>query len=289
MTSSSSYHFVERLIGMGLAVLFVGAGFYAYVHYYAPKNGVEPVDISHQIDPRVETTFNNAGELITMPTTDRFSTPLNAEQLGIETVNYTGTPTALGTPLVDVRKTMAILALDSHDKKRKTPYNLGSYGCAAAIWEYVVKPALIKAYPAKRSKIPAAISHTQVFINFYRSQRLGKITTVSAFDLTPDKTPPGSVIVGVKKGTGDHHMLVAVDVNWGQIKDTNTGKVLPLKTDGITDAYAGNTGLPEFGKPHFRIQEFASHIGFLNQHHGAINSLSPNNYYDHFIVMTFAP
>jgi hypothetical protein len=96
------------------------------------------------------------------------------------------------------------------------------------------------------------------------------------------------VLIGIKKGTGDHHMLVAVDVDWGVVKNPATGESVRVAKDGLTDAYAGNTGLPQFGKPHFRIQEFAEHLGFLNQHHGAINSDSENNYYNRFYVMTFA-
>lgn len=300
----------ERMLGLGLAVLFIGMGFAAYTRYYVPEHSIRDMNLDQQLDYRVTeafveteklaetplykqqfTHFPNAlsGDVVKDPKAD-----VKAKNLGVETVAYTPSTnnlasTGLGKPQFNVQQHMARLALDAHDRKLKTPYNLGSYGCAAAIWEYVVKPSLKQAYPTKAGSIPAAISHTQVFLNYYTANKLGKVTTVPTFDLTPDKTPPGTVIIGIKKGSGDHHMLVAVDVDWGEVTDEATGKVVPLKRDGITDAYAGNTGLPQFGKPHFRIQEFASHLGFLNTHHGAINSLSENNYYDKFIVMTFAP
>jgi hypothetical protein len=204
-------------------------------------------------------------------------------------VAFAGVLTGLGKPKFSVQAEMARLAFLAHEHKLKTPYNLGSYGCAAAIWEYVTKPALKKAYPEQAQRIPSAITHTQTYLNFYKSYKLGRLTTVQATDLTADKTPPGTVLIGIKKGTGDHHMLVAVDVEWGTVTNKATGESVRVAKDGLTDAYAGNTGLPEFGKPHFRIQEFAEHLGFLNTHHGAINSGSENNYYDKFIVMTFAP
>jgi len=195
--------------------------------------------------------------------------------------------TGLGTPLFDVRRRMSVLAYEAHDKKLPTPGGLGSYGCAVAIWHHVIRPALLEAYPEKAKLIPVQLQHTQQILNFYSKYKLGSIKHIPAFDLTPDKTPPGSVIIGIKKGSRGEHMLVAVDVNWGSTKNPKTGTVVPLKRDGKTDAYAGNTGLKQFGKPHFRIQEFAPHIGFLNEHHGAINSLNKNNYYEEFVVLTF--
>lgn len=195
--------------------------------------------------------------------------------------------TGLGTPKINVRWRIAQLAYQAHLDHKPTPYNMGSYGCAAAAWTYAIRPALLAAYPDAASKIPVTITHTQQIRSFYQRYHLGNMYSVPVFDLTPDKTPPGSVIIGVKQGSGDEHMLVAVEVDWGGAKNPATGEVVPAGLDGVTDAYAGNTGLPKFGSPHFRIQEFASSLGFLNTHHGAINSLDPNNYYDHFIVFTF--
>lgn len=217
------------------------------------------------------------------------SKPMTQVAVAHSPVVFSSLPTALGTPRINVQAQMAQLAFNAHEQKLPTPYNLGSYGCAAAIWEYVTKPALKQAYPDKINQIPSALTHTQSFLEFYKQNKLGKLTVISTPHLSTEKTPPGTVLIGIKKGTGDHHMLVAVDVNWRDVKNPETGEAIHVAKDGVTDAYAGNTGLPQFGKPHFRIQEFAEHLGFLNKHHGAINSLSENNYYDRFIVMTFAP
>jgi hypothetical protein len=301
----------ERLFGLCLAFLFVGIGFAAYTRYYVPATDSPSITaLDEQLDYRVAEAFTEAEKLAETPLYKQQFTEVpnastgdivrgkqevaRAEAVDVKTVAYAPSTknlksTGLGTPRFNVQEHIARLAMDAHERKLKTPYNLGSYGCAAAIWEYVVKPSLKQAYPAKAASVPAAISHTQTFLNYYTTHKLGKMMTVPAFDLTRDKTPPGTVIIGIKKGTGDHHMLVAVDVDWGEVRNEQTGEMVPVKRDGLTDAYAGNTGLPQFGKPHFRIQEFASNLGFLNQHHGAINSLSENNYYDKFIVMTFAP
>jgi hypothetical protein len=197
------------------------------------------------------------------------------------------TPTGLGVPQVNVRWRMAQLAYQAHLDKKPTPYNMGSYGCAAAAWSHVIRPALLAAYPGSGHLLPVVVTHTQQIRNFYNKYRLGKTYTVPVFDLTPEKTPPGSVVIGVKQGSGDEHMLIAVEVDWGSAHNPNTDSEVKAGLDGVTDAYAGNTGLPKFGSPHFRIQEFSPTLGFLNTHHGAINSLNPNNYYDHFIVFTF--
>ena len=204
-----------------------------------------------------------------------------------ETLETTFKATGLGVPEFEVRRRMSVLAYQAHENKSPTPGGLGSYGCAVAIWHHVIRPALVAAYPEKAKLIPVQLQHTQQILNFYKKYKLGTISHVPAFDLTPDKTPPGTVIIGIKKDTRDEHMLVAVDVNWGSVKNPKTGKTIYLKRDGKTDAYAGNTGLKQFGSPHFRIQEFASNLGFLNSHHGAINSLSKNNYYEEFVVLTF--
>jgi hypothetical protein len=194
--------------------------------------------------------------------------------------------TAWGKPTINLQQRLADLAYEAHQDHLPTPANLGSYGCAAAVWHYILRQALAESFPAKAKRLPQQVSHTQQILNLVRAQRLGHITTVSARQLTPEKTPPGSLIVGFKKGNHDQHMLVAVDVDWQWVKNPKNPKqkVFTAK-DGKADAYAGNTGLKQYGAPHFRIQEFAPHLGFLNKHHGAINSNSPNNYYDYFMVI----
>ncbi len=277
---SSLFRKIMPVLLLGVLLTFYGAGFFEKWNVLPEKSvsqqnkAPEAVSLDLQIDE---------SSLQKMPRQ-------MVETVGVQNaVAYAGIATGLGKPKVSVQAEMAKLAFLAHEKKLKTPYNLGSYGCAAAIWEYVTKPALKKAYPTQVQRIPSAITHTQSYLNFYKSNKLGRLTTVDALDLSADKTPPGTVLIGIKKGTGDHHMLVAVDVDWGTVTNKATGESVRVAKDGVTDAYAGNTGLPEFGKPHFRIQEFAEHLGFLNTHHGAINSDSENNYYDRFIVMTFAP
>jgi|GEM_PF-5145640 len=308
MRPSQNTNKFERLLGLALAMVFVGATFYGYMMLHPKQAPIKPVAITEQIrssyiphdsDEKAQSglplyqlgsaALDKVDRLLVEGSSQGLE-PTDVE-LGIQHVANSShmRPTALGTPKIDVQAHMAKLGVDAHNRKLKTPYNLGSYGCAAAIWEYTVKPSLKLAYPEKAASVPNEISHTQTFLNYYRTNKLGKVSYVTSFDLTPDKTPPGTVLIGIKKGTGDHHMLVAVDIDWGSVTNPKTGEKVILKKDGITDAYAGNTGLPQFGAPHFRIQEFAPHLGFLNDHHGAINSLSDQNYYDRFIVMTFAP
>ncbi|MFN7310659.1 MAG: hypothetical protein ACK5T0_04735 [Vampirovibrionales bacterium] len=283
MPSSKEHGFSEHFIGFVLGIFFMGFCVLAYTQLYKPMQG-NPT--AKKLAPAVV----SLDEQIKIPLVQTVkSTPNALSEASTKAVAYVGTPTGLGTSRINVQRQMAELAYKAHESKLQTPYNLGSYGCAAAIWEYVAKPALKQAYPEAVAKIPYALTHTQSFLDFYKKQKLGRLTVVPAPDLSPEKTPPGTVLIGIKKGTGDHHMLVAVDVDWGTVKNPSTGASVRVAKDGLTDAYAGNTGLPQFGKPHFRIQEFAEHLGFLNQHHGAINSDSENNYYDRFYVMTFAP
>jgi hypothetical protein len=279
----SKQGFLEHSFGFALGIFLMGFCVLAYTQLYKPLQGYSA---NKKLAPAVVALDNQLRIPIVKavkPTQHAFSST------AVKAIPYHGAPTGLGRPRINVQRKMAELAYKAHEEKLHTPYNLGSYGCAAAIWEYVTKPALKQAYPQAGGKIYPALTHTQSFLDFYKKQKLGKLTVVPALELTPEKTPPGTVLIGIKKGTGDHHMLVAVDVDWGVVKNPATGASVRVAKDGVTDAYAGNTGLPQFGKPHFRIQEFAEHLGFLNQHHGAINSDSENNYYDRFYVMTFAP
>jgi hypothetical protein len=283
MATSKQHGFSEHFIGFVLGIFFTGFCVLAYTQLYKPQQ-------AEQGHKKLAPTVVALDDQIKIPFIENVKTKPNAfSEHSSKAMAYVGTSTGLGTPRLSVQRKMAELAYQAHESKLQTPYNLGSYGCAAAIWEYVTKPALKQAYPETTAKIPYALTHTQSFLDFYKKQKLGKLTVILAPDLSPEKTPPGTVLIGIKKGTGDHHMLVAVDVDWGTVKNPSTGASVRVAKDGLTDAYAGNTGLPQFGKPHFRIQEFAEHLGFLNQHHGAINSDSENNYYDRFYVMTFAP
>ncbi len=283
MLSSKEHGFSEYFIGFVLALFFIGFCVLAYTQLVKPSQANHA---TQKLAPAVVAL----DEQIKLPLIQALKPTQNTfAETSAKARAYVGVPTGLGTPRLNAQRHMAELAYNAHEARLQTPYNLGSYGCAAAIWEYVAKPALKQAYPEAGGKIPYAMTHTQSFLDFYKKQKLGKLSIVPAPDLTPEKTPPGSVLIGIKKGTGDHHMLVAVDVDWGVVKNPSTGASVRVAKDGLTDAYAGNTGLPQFGKPHFRIQEFAEHLGFLNQHHGAINSNSENNYYDRFYVMTFAP
>jgi len=283
MPSSKQHGFSEQFFGFVLGIFVMGFCVLAYTQLYNPQQGNAP---HKKLAPAVVAL----DEQIQLPFIQAIKPKANAfSENSVKAVSYVGTPTGLGSPRINVQRKMAELAYKAHEDKLQTPYNLGSYGCAAAIWEYVTKPALRQAYPELLSKIPQALTHTQSFLDFYKKQKLGKLTVIPAPNLSPEKTPPGTVLIGIKKGTGDHHMLVAVDVDWGTVKNPVTSASVRVAKDGLTDAYAGNTGLPQFGKPHFRIQEFAEQLGFLNQHHGAINSDSENNYYDRFYVMTFAP
>ena len=269
---------IERL-GMGLlSLVFLGGCLYGYQRYF----GVTPLLL------RAEATLpvvSYKPSFVAGVEPERQWLAMAETHDEVSGVSYKAT--GLGVPAFEVRRRMGVLAYDAHEKKLPTPGGLGSYGCAVAIWHHVIRPALVEAYPEKAKLIPVQLQHTQQIMNFYQKYHLGTLTHVPAFDLTPDKTPPGSVLIGIKKGSRDEHMLVAVDVNWGSVKNPKTGKTIELKRDGKTDAYAGNTGLKQFGSPHFRIQEFASNLGFLNTHHGAINSLSENNYYEEFIVLSF--
>ena len=277
MTPFPTKKIIERLLTGVLALSFLVGCLSAYQTYFGKTSLLLPA----------QATLPVSTEPVFVAGVEPEIQWLAMAEKNDDVMETTYKATGLGVPEFEVRRRMGVLAYKAHENKSPTPGGLGSYGCAVAIWHHVIRPALVAAYPEKGKLIPVQLQHTQQIINFYKKYKLGTITHVPAFDLTPDKTPPGSVLIGIKKGTRDEHMLVAVDVNWGSVKNPNTGKTIYLKRDGKTDAYAGNTGLKQFGSPHFRIQEFASNLGFLNAHHGAINSLSKNNYYEEFVVLTF--
>lgn len=191
-----------------------------------------------------------------------------------------------GPPAVPLQATMARLAAAAAEAHRPTPGGLGAQGCAAAMWAHVIRPALVAAYPGQA--IPAMLQTNMDILRYVQANQLGRIQVREATDLRAADTPPGSVMIGLKPGH-DQHMLVAVDVDWREIRDPRTQQVVKILPgqDGRTDAYAGNTGLPEWGPPHFRIQEFAEDLGFLNMHHGALNSGHPANPYRRFVIMDF--
>jgi hypothetical protein len=288
MTHFSVKKLIERLFFGLLSIAFLGVCLYGYHFFFGNTPLLLPAQATLSVTGGVNATAwgVKASPVFVAGVEPEIHWLARAES-NDEAMETTFQPTGLGVPLLNVRRRMSVLAYQAHEEKLQTPGGLGSYGCAVAIWHHVIRPALVAAYPEKAGLMPVQFQHTQQILNFYKKYKLGKLTHVPAFDLTAEKTPPGSVLIGIKKGSRDEHMLVAVDVNWGKATNPKTGETVTLVRDGKTDAYAGNTGLKQYGAPHFRIQEFASHLGFLNKHHGAINSLSSHNYYEEFIVLSF--
>lgn len=148
-----------------------------------------------------------------------------------------------------------------------TPYGLGSEGCMAAVSDYVLQP-VAKDFGIS---IPRFRSTTE-FLSWARSHpQTVSMRKYFINDLTIDDLLPGDILIGAK-GDGNHAMVMArVPADWGW----NPRDLMAV----------GNTGLPQFGPPAMRLAQEYIGPGLLpgepehNQHHGMLNSLSPNNPY----------
>lgn len=182
----------------------------------------------------------------------------------------------------------------AHNSHLMTPRQLGANGCAAALWEYAIRPALLKHGQLKT--VPTHLQVTYDILNYYKTNHLGQIIQIDRAELDAAKVPPGSTLIGIKRN-GDHHMLGAIELEgrWRELPPTKTAPeaFIPEERDGFSEAFVGNTGLQQFvkevGYAHVRIQEFSRNhdVARLNHHHGAIDGGNAGNPYSRFIILTW--
>jgi hypothetical protein len=182
----------------------------------------------------------------------------------------------------------------AHENHLSTPRQLGANGCAAALWEYAIRPALAQHGHIKN--LPTHLQVTYDILNFYKQHKLGQVIQINRADLDAAKIPPGSTLIGIKH-SGDHHMLGAIELEgrWHDLPASphHAEAIIPEERDGFSEAFVGNTGLQKFvkevGYAHVRIQEFSQNhdLDRLNHHHGALDGNSAGNPYVKFIVLTW--